>query len=87
MSRPPYITGTQLATARRQLCAAMAGLGAAADALSVLEQIAINPAGQAHDIAAIREAQADLVSGLNANVIALDELSEFLALPVPKEGS
>ena len=85
MSQAPYITGTQLATARAKLCAAMAALGSAADSLSVLEQIAINPVGEFADGAAIELARTELADAITSNVIAVDELAEFLALPVQKE--
>lgn len=87
MSQAPYITGDQLAAARAKLCAAMAALGSVADSLSVLEQIAVNPVGEFADAAAIELAKGELADAISSTVIAVDELTELLDLPVQKEGA
>lgn len=79
MSRPPYVTSIQLGTARAKLCAALAALGSVADSLSVLEQIALNPAGEMGDSAAIDLVQGELADAIASNVIAVGELAEIVA--------
>ena len=49
---PPYITGDQLAQARKALAFMMSNLGQLADQLRILEEIALNPAGPEQDNAA-----------------------------------